>query len=93
MARAKSYGRRDLERAEKQTGPGKKIFLPKSGTYLTSASDLTRNPPDLSTAENLYFHWCTQSQRDALLQRFPGRKVYVYEYPAHLDPYIPDRTM
>lgn len=84
------HGRRDLARAEKQTGPGKKIFLLKSGTYLTSASDLTRNPPDLSTAENLYFHWCTQSQRDALLKRFPERKVYVYEYPAHLDPYVPD---
>jgi hypothetical protein len=84
------YGRRDLERAEKQAGPGKKIFLLKSGSYLTSASDLTRNPPDLSTAENLYFHWCTQSQRDALLELFPGRKVYVYEYPAHLDPYVPD---
>ena len=87
------YGRRDLERAEKQTGPGKKIFLLKSGTYLTGTSDLTRNPPDLSTAENLYFRRCTQSQRDALLKRFPGRKIYVYEYPAHLDPYVPDSTM
>ena len=82
------HGRRDLERAEKQTGPGKKIFLLKSGTYLTGTSDLTRNPPDLSTAENLYFRRCTQSQRDALLKRFPGRKVFVYEYPAHLDPYV-----
>ena len=84
------YGRRDLERLEKQTGPGKKIFLLKSGTYLTDPSDLTRNPPDLSTAENLYFHWCAQPERDALLQRFPGRKIFVYEYPARLYPYVAD---
>jgi hypothetical protein len=82
------YGRRDLERAEKQIGPGKKIFLLKTGTYLTGRRDLTRNPPDLSSAENLYFHWCTQAERDALLQRFPGRKILVYEYPAHLYPYV-----
>jgi hypothetical protein len=87
------YGRRDLERAEKQTGPGKKIFLLKSGTYRTSVGDLTRNPPDLSTAENLYFNWCAQPERDALLQRFPGRKIFVYEYPAHLYPYVPDIKM
>ncbi len=87
------HGRRDLERAEKQTGPGKKIFLLKSGTYRTNTRDLTRNPPDLSTAENLYFRWCAQPERDALLKRFPGRKIFVYEYPAHLYPYVPDPKM
>jgi hypothetical protein len=87
------YGRRDLARAEKQTGPGKKIFLLKTGTYLTNTRDLTRNPPDLSSAENLYFNWCTQPERDAILQRFPGRRIFVYEYPARLYPYVPDSKM
>lgn len=87
------HGRRDLERAERLTGPVKKIFLLKTGTYLTIASDLTRNPPDLSTSDNLYFNWCTQPKRDALLRLFPGRKVFVYAYPAHLYPYVPDRKL
>jgi hypothetical protein len=34
----------------------------------------------------LYFIWCRQPLRDALLKRFPGRKVFVYEYPARLYP-------
>jgi hypothetical protein len=50
---------------------------------------LTRNPPDLATAPILYFSWCTQNQRDVLLKRFPGRKIFVYEYPSHLHPYLP----
>jgi hypothetical protein len=87
------YGRRELDRMAKRTGAGEKIFFLKSGTYQTGARDLTRNPPDLSTAANLYFIWCDQPKRDALLKRFPGRQIFVYEYPARLDPYIPDRKM
>lgn len=83
------YRRRDLERTVQQAGPGKKIFLLKSGTYQTNTGDLTRNPPDLSAAENLYFVWCEQVTRDTLLQRFPGRQIFVYHYPGHLYPYVP----
>ena len=87
------YGRRDLEREVQRAVPGKKIFLLKTGTYETNARDLTRNPPDLSTTENLYFRWCAKPERDALLKQFPERKIFVYEYPARLYPYVPDRTM
>jgi hypothetical protein len=81
----KSYRRRDLERTVRQAGDGKKIVLLRTGTYRSSdASDLTRNPPVLSSANTLYFIWCRQPLRDALLKRFPGRKVFVYEYPARL---------
>ncbi|MEY2479325.1 MAG: hypothetical protein QOI04_252 [Verrucomicrobiota bacterium] len=87
------YGRRDLERTEKQLGTGKKIFLLTNGTYQTNRRDLTRNPPDLSTAENLYFLWCAEPERDALLNRFPNREIFVYEYPSHLYPYVRDGKM
>jgi len=83
------YSRCDLVRTLQQTGPGEKIVLLKTGAYQTKASDLTRNPPDLATAPILYFSWCTQNQRDVLLKRFPGRKIFVYEYPSHLHPYLP----
>ena len=76
-------------RTVEQTGPGEKIVLLKTGAYQTKASDLTRNPPDLATAPILYFSWCTQNERDVLLQRFPGRKIFVYEYPSHLHPDLP----
>jgi hypothetical protein len=78
------YWRRDLERTARHLTGGKKIFLLKTGTYRTAAGDLTRNPPVLSSAKNLYFIWCDQFERDALLRRFPGRKVFVYEYPGGL---------
>jgi len=79
------YWRRDLERAARLAGDGKKIFLLKTGTYKTAVGDLTRNPPVLSSADNLYFSWCDQPQRDALLKKFPGRNIFVYEYPGHLE--------
>ncbi len=81
----RSHRRRDLERTVRQAGDGKKIVLLRTGTYRSSgAGDLTRNPPVLSSASTLYFIWCRQPERDALLKRFPGRKVFVYEYPARL---------
>jgi hypothetical protein len=81
------YWRRDLERTAQRLGSGKKIFLLKTGTYRTAASDLTRNPPVLSSANSLYFKWCDEPGRDALLKRFPGRAIFVYEYPGRLYPY------
>lgn len=79
------YWRRDLERAVRQAGDGKKIVLLRTGTYPAgNAGDLTRNPPVLSSASTLYFISCDQPERDALLRRFPGRKVFVYQYPAGL---------
>lgn len=78
------YWRRDLERTVRNAGAGRKIFLLKTGTYRTAAGDLTRNPPVMSAADSLYFRWCDQPERDALLTRFPGREVFVYEYPSHL---------
>ena len=81
-----SYCQRDLQRTAAQAGDGKKIFLLKTGTYpdLDNPCDFTRNPPDISSASSVYFNWCDQPERDALLKQFPGRKVFVYEYPAHL---------
>jgi hypothetical protein len=78
------YWRRDLERTTQHVRDGKKIFLLKTGTYKTVRGDLTRNPPVLSSADSLYFTWCDEPARDALLQRFPGRNIFVYEYPGHL---------
>jgi hypothetical protein len=78
------YWRRDLQRTTAHIAAGKNIFLLKTGTYKTVVGDLTRNPPALSSADNLYFAWCTKTERDALLSRFPDYKVFVYEYPGHL---------
>jgi hypothetical protein len=81
------YWRRDLERTAQHIKGGKKIFLLKTGTYQTAIGDLTRNPPVLSSADSLYFKRCNEPGRDALLKRFPGRKIFVYEYPGRLSPY------
>jgi hypothetical protein len=81
------YWRRDLDRTAQHVREGKKIFLLKTGTYETAVGDLTRNPPVLSSADSLYFKWCDESARDALLKRFPGRSIFVYEYPGRLYPY------
>jgi hypothetical protein len=80
------YWRRDLDRTARHLKGGKKIFLLKTGTYRTAASDLTRNPPVLSSANSLYFKWCDEPEREALLKRFPGRAIFVYEYPGRLYP-------
>ena len=80
-----SYWRRDLARTVRQTGHGRKIVFLETGTYPASnVGDLTRNPPVMSSAKNLYFIWCNQLERNALLRRFPGRKVFIYEYPGGL---------
>ena len=78
------YGRRDLQRTAQHIKNGKNIVLLKTGTYNTASGDLTRNPPEMSSADNLYFGWCDQPKRDALLKEFPGRNIFVYEYPGRL---------
>jgi hypothetical protein len=78
------YWRRDFDRTVRQVNGEKNIFLLKTGAYKTEAGDLTRNPPALSSADNLYFTWCEKSERDELLKRFPNYTVFVYEYPGHL---------
>src|SRR5207253_9446681 len=80
------YWRRDLERTARHVRNGKNIFLLKTGTYETARGDLTRNPPVLSSADSLYLscNWDNRLERDALLKRFPGRRVFVYEYPVRL---------
>ena len=78
------YGRRDLQRTVQKVHEGKSIFLLKTGTYRTASGDLTRNPPALSSAHNLFFAWCDKVNRDELLKRFPDYNVFVYEYPGHL---------
>lgn len=82
------YGRRDLDRLVRRVGGGKNIFLLKTATYETEMGDLTRNPPALSSADNLYFSsFCDEPEQKALLKLFPGRRIFVYEYPGHLYPY------
>ena len=80
-----SYRQRDLERTAWQAGDGEKIFF-LNRTYRARPDDLTLNPPVLSSAGSLYFDcdWDNRLERDALLKRFPGRRVFVYEYPARL---------
>jgi hypothetical protein len=84
----KSYGQRELDRLTRQIGDGRNLFLLKTATYGTDLGDLTRNPPVLSSADNLYFTYCDEPGRDALLKRFPGRRIFVYEYPGRLYPYV-----
>ena len=82
------YGRRDLERAlAARRGQGQQLILLKTGTYHTAAGDLTRNPPDLMSADTLIFLWCDPPKREALLRMFPGRTVWEYEYPGRLTAY------
>jgi hypothetical protein len=81
------YWRRDLERTVQQVAGGKRIFLMKTGTYRTDVRDLTRNPPVLAQADSLYFVWRDRPSADALTRLFPGRRVYLYEYPGRLEPY------
>jgi hypothetical protein len=82
------YGRRDLERTAQRVKDGKNIILLKTGTYKTASGDLTRNPPTFSSADTLYFGWCDESKRDALLKQFPDRNIFVYEYPGRVRPYV-----
>jgi hypothetical protein len=81
----KSYGQRDLMRTIEQAGEGRKIVFLRS-TYQGKTADLTRNPPVLSSAQNVYIGcgWNNGPERGALLKRFPGREVFIYDYPGRL---------
>jgi len=82
------YGRRDLERTlAARSGQGRRLVLLETGTYRTAAGDLTRNPPDLATADTLVFLSCDPAKREALLRMFPGRTTLEYAYPGRLKPY------
>ncbi len=75
------YQYRDLERSVERLGSERKIVLLKSGAGEMDLGDLLRNPPVLAAAGTLYFAWDDRPGVNALLARFPGRKVYTYQYP------------
>jgi hypothetical protein len=81
------HGRRDLERTLARDQAGPRVVLLKTGTYHTAAGDLTRNPPDLASSDTVVALWCDAPKREALLEMFPGRRAFVYEYPGRLTPY------
>lgn len=82
------YRRRDLERAVATISQTRRIILVQSGTYKMSIPDLVRNPPDLWSADTLYFAYDNDGGEIAdLLKRFPGHSVYLYRYPGLLRPW------
>jgi hypothetical protein len=78
------YRRRDLERMVATIPEKKKIILLESGTYKMEIPDLVRNPPDLWSADLLYFAYGGGGGIADLLQRFPEHSVYLYRYPGSL---------
>jgi len=46
--------------------------------------DLIRNPPDLWSADTLYFAYGDGVGIANLLKRFPEHSVYIYRYPGSL---------
>ncbi|MEY2564568.1 MAG: hypothetical protein QOH88_2761 [Verrucomicrobiota bacterium] len=78
------YRRRDLERAVATIPETKRIILLQTGTYEMGIPDLVRNPPDLWSADTLYFAAEDGAGVAELLKRFPGHRVYVYRYPGSL---------
>lgn len=81
------YRRRDLERAVATLPEKKKIILLESGTYKMEIPDLIRNPPDLWSADLLYFAYGDGAGISALLKLFPEHSVYLYRYPGALRPW------
>lgn len=81
------YKRRDLERIVATIPQKKKIILLQSGTYEMDIPDLIRNPPDLWSADTLYFSYDDGVGIANLLKRFPNHNVYVYRYPGSLTPW------
>lgn len=81
------YRRRDLERMVAAIPEKKKIILLESGTYKMEIDDLVRNPPDLWSAELLYFAYGDGVGIADLLKRFPEHGVYLYRYPGSLRPW------
>ena len=81
------YKRRDLERTVATIPEKKRIILLQSGTYEMDIPDLIRNPPDLWSADTLYFAYDDGVGIANLLKRFPDHSVYVYRYPGSLKPW------
>jgi hypothetical protein len=65
----------------------KRIILLQSGTYKMEIPDLIRNPPDLWSADTLYFAYGDGVGIAILLRRFPEHTVYTYQYPGQLRPW------
>jgi hypothetical protein len=80
------YERKDLERSVERLEPGPKIVLLKTGPRGETWADFTRNPTTLSSADVLYFGWGDGVGLDRLIEWFPGRRVFVYEYPSVIYP-------
>ncbi len=80
------YERTDLIRAVERLEPGPKVVLLRTAPRGETWADFTRNPAVLSSADVLYFGWGDASGLDALVERFPARRVFVYEYPGTLQP-------
>ena len=81
------YRRRDLERTVATIPEKKRIILLQSGTYEMEIPDLIRNPPDLWSADTLYFAYDDGVGIATLLKRFPEHSVYIYRYPGSLTPW------
>jgi hypothetical protein len=81
------YKRRDLERTVATIPNKKRIILLQSGTYEMDIPDLIRNPPDLWSADTLYFAYDDGVGIANLLKRFPEHSVYIYRYPGLLRPW------
>jgi hypothetical protein len=81
------YKRLDLERMVETIPQKKRIILLRSGTYEMKIPDLIRNPPDLWSADTLYFDYDDGVGIASLLKRFPEHSVYTYQYPGLLRPW------
>jgi hypothetical protein len=81
------YRRLDLERTVATIPQKKKIILLQSGTYKMEIPDLIRNPPNLWSADTLYFAYDADDRLKELLERFPEHSVFVYNYPSQLHPF------
>jgi len=81
------FRRRDLERMVETIPQTKRIILLQSGTYEMVIPDLIRNPPDLWSADTLYFDYGDGVGIATLLKRFPEHRVYTYRYPGLLRPW------
>lgn len=81
------YKRLDLDRTVARIPQKKRIILLQTGTYEMDIPDLIRNPPDLWSADTLFFVYDDDNRLKELLARFPGHSVFAYEYPGQLHPF------
>ena len=81
------YKRLDLDRTVARIPQKKRIILLQSGTYKMEIPDLIRNPPDLWSADTLFFACDDDDRLKELLTRFPEHSVFVYQYPSQLHPF------